>query len=58
MDPKVLTTPTCANAAPSGIRSLVLVSHAKERYGLRAVSFRHLFNLQRLMYLSIAGQNG
>jgi hypothetical protein len=55
---EVLTTPTCASAALSGIRSLVHVSHAKERYGLRAVTSCPLFNLHRLMYLSIAGQNG
>ena len=58
MAPKVLTTPTCASAAPSGIRSLVHVPHAKERYGLRAVTLCPLFNLRWLMYLSIAGRSG
>jgi hypothetical protein len=58
MAPKVLTTPTCASAAPSRIRSLVHVPRAKECHGLRAVTLCPLFNLQWLMYLSIAGRNG
>lgn len=55
---KVLRTPSCAFALPSGIRSIVHVPHAKERNGLRrAVTLCPLLIRWWLMYLAVLSRS-